>query len=61
MINTLFGGPSEADLMRAAMEVVHDKESDLENNAWELATLHLRSLFISGSMVGWRGNCIVGV
>ncbi|CAG8907484.1 unnamed protein product [Penicillium nalgiovense] len=31
MINTLFGGPSEADLMRAAMEVVHDKESDLEN------------------------------
>ncbi|OQE43516.1 hypothetical protein PENCOP_c003G06514 [Penicillium coprophilum] len=31
MINTLFGGPSEADLMRAAMEVVHDNESDLEN------------------------------
>jgi hypothetical protein len=27
MINTLFGGPSEADLMRAAMEVVHDKEA----------------------------------
>ncbi|KAJ5375453.1 Armadillo-like helical [Penicillium concentricum] len=31
MVNTLFGGPSEADLMRAAMEVVHDNESDLEN------------------------------
>lgn len=31
MVNTLFGGPSEADLMRAAMEVVHDDESDLEN------------------------------
>ncbi|KAJ5972770.1 Armadillo-like helical [Penicillium vulpinum] len=31
MVNTLFGGPSEADLMRAAMEVVHDNESDMEN------------------------------
>lgn len=31
MVNTLFGGPSEADLMRAAMEVAHDNESDLEN------------------------------
>ncbi|KAJ5778977.1 Armadillo-like helical [Penicillium paradoxum] len=31
MISTLFGGPSEADLMRAAMEVAHDNESDLEN------------------------------
>jgi hsp70-interacting protein len=31
MINTLFGGPSEADLMKAAMEVLHDNESDLEN------------------------------
>lgn len=31
MINTLFGGPSEADLMKAAMEVLHSDESDLEN------------------------------
>lgn len=31
MINTLFGGPSEADLMRAAMEVAHDNEADMEN------------------------------
>ncbi|KAJ5415158.1 hypothetical protein N7465_003853 [Penicillium sp. CMV-2018d] len=31
MVNTLFGGPSEADMMRAAMEVVHDNETDLEN------------------------------
>ncbi|KAJ5092311.1 Hsp70 nucleotide exchange factor fes1 [Penicillium alfredii] len=31
MINTLFGGPSEADLMKAAMEVLHSDDSDLEN------------------------------
>lgn len=31
MINALFGGPSEADLMKAAMEVLHSDESDLEN------------------------------
>ena len=31
MINALFGGPSDADLMKAAMEVLHSKESDLEN------------------------------
>lgn len=31
MINALFGGPSEADLMKAAMEVLHSNESDLEN------------------------------
>ena len=31
MLSRLFGGPSDADLMRAAMEVVHDPETDLEN------------------------------
>ncbi|KAJ5570288.1 Hsp70 nucleotide exchange factor fes1 [Penicillium hispanicum] len=31
MINALFGGPSEADLMKAAMEVLHSEDSDLEN------------------------------
>lgn len=31
MINALFGGPSEADLMKAAMEVLYSDESDLEN------------------------------
>ncbi|KAJ5302141.1 hypothetical protein N7508_007004 [Penicillium antarcticum] len=31
MVRTLFGGPSEADLMRAAMEVVHSDEADMEN------------------------------
>lgn len=31
MLNALFGGPSEADLMKAAMEVLHSDESDLEN------------------------------
>lgn len=31
MINALFGGPTEADLMKAAMEVLHSDESDLEN------------------------------
>lgn len=31
MINALFGGPSEAELMKAAMEVLHSDESDLEN------------------------------
>jgi len=31
MINALFGGPSEADLMKAAMEVLLSEESDLEN------------------------------
>ncbi|CAG7929484.1 unnamed protein product [Penicillium olsonii] len=31
MLSRLFGGPSDADLMRAAMEVVHDSETDLEN------------------------------
>ncbi|KAJ5701510.1 Hsp70 nucleotide exchange factor fes1 [Penicillium malachiteum] len=31
MINALMGGPSDADLMKAAMEVLHDNESDLEN------------------------------
>lgn len=31
MINALFGGPSEAELMKAAMEVLHSNESDLEN------------------------------
>ncbi|CAL5868238.1 uncharacterized protein PFLUO_LOCUS2462 [Penicillium psychrofluorescens] len=31
MINALFGGPSEADLMKAAMEVLHSDDSDLEN------------------------------
>ena len=31
MLRTLFGGPSEADLMKAAMEVLHSDEADLEN------------------------------
>jgi len=31
MINALMGGPSDADLMKAAMEVLHSEESDLEN------------------------------
>ncbi|KAJ5248984.1 Hsp70 nucleotide exchange factor fes1 [Penicillium chermesinum] len=31
MINALMGGPSDADLMKAAMEVLHSDESDLEN------------------------------
>ncbi|KAL3479474.1 Hsp70 nucleotide exchange factor fes1 [Aspergillus californicus] len=31
MINALFGGPSEADLMKAAMEALYDDEVDLEN------------------------------
>lgn len=31
MVNALFGGPSEADLMKAAMEVLHSNEADLEN------------------------------
>ncbi|KAJ5180301.1 Hsp70 nucleotide exchange factor fes1 [Penicillium capsulatum] len=31
MVNALFGGPSEAELMKAAMEVLHSNESDLEN------------------------------
>ncbi|KAJ5669233.1 Hsp70 nucleotide exchange factor fes1 [Penicillium macrosclerotiorum] len=31
MINALFGGPSDAELMKAAMEVLHSDESDLEN------------------------------
>ncbi|KAJ5166448.1 Hsp70 nucleotide exchange factor fes1 [Penicillium canariense] len=31
MINALLGGPSDADLMKAAMEVLHSDESDLEN------------------------------
>lgn len=31
MLSRLFGGPSDADLMRAAMEVLHDPETDLEN------------------------------
>lgn len=31
MLNTLFGGPSEADLMKAAMEALHSDEVDLEN------------------------------
>ncbi|KAJ5628425.1 Hsp70 nucleotide exchange factor fes1 [Penicillium lividum] len=31
MLNALMGGPSDADLMKAAMEVLHSDESDLEN------------------------------
>lgn len=31
MINALMGGPSDADLMKAAMEVLHSDDSDLEN------------------------------
>lgn len=31
MINALMGGPSDADLMKAAMEVLHSDESDLDN------------------------------
>ncbi|KAJ5902499.1 Hsp70 nucleotide exchange factor fes1 [Penicillium taxi] len=31
MMNALFGGPSEADLMKAAMEVLHSDDSDMEN------------------------------
>lgn len=31
LLNALFGGPSEADLMRAAMEVVTDPTATLEN------------------------------
>lgn len=31
MINALMGGPTDADLMKAAMEVLHSDESDLEN------------------------------
>ncbi|KAL3457829.1 Hsp70 nucleotide exchange factor [Aspergillus heterothallicus] len=31
MLNALFGGPSEADLMKAAMEALHSDEVDLEN------------------------------
>lgn len=31
MLSRLFGGPSDADLMRAAIEVVNDPETDLEN------------------------------
>ncbi|KAL4955246.1 Hsp70 nucleotide exchange factor fes1 [Aspergillus filifer] len=31
MLNSLFGGPSEADLMKAAMEALRDPEVDLEN------------------------------
>ncbi|KAL4926482.1 Hsp70 nucleotide exchange factor FES1 [Aspergillus undulatus] len=31
MLNSLFGGPSEADLMKAAMEALHSDEVDLEN------------------------------
>ncbi|RJE17538.1 Nucleotide exchange factor Fes1 [Aspergillus sclerotialis] len=30
-LSALFGGPSEADLMKAAMEVLHSDEVDLEN------------------------------
>lgn len=30
-LSALFGGPSQADLMKAAMEVLHDEETDLEN------------------------------
>lgn len=30
-LSALFGGPSQADLMKAAMEVLHDNEADLEN------------------------------
>ncbi|KAF4223332.1 hypothetical protein CNMCM6457_000515 [Aspergillus fumigatiaffinis] len=31
MLSTLFGGPSDADLMKAAMEALHSDEVDLEN------------------------------
>lgn len=31
MLSALFGGPSEADLMKAAMETLHSDEVDLEN------------------------------
>ncbi|KAI9371680.1 Hsp70 nucleotide exchange factor fes1 [Aspergillus egyptiacus] len=31
MINTLFGGPSDADLMKASMEALRSDEVDLEN------------------------------
>ncbi|KAK4189599.1 nucleotide exchange factor Fes1-domain-containing protein [Podospora australis] len=31
ILAALMGGPSEAELMKAAMEVLHDPESDLEN------------------------------
>lgn len=31
MLNSLFGGPSEADMMRAAMEALRSDEVDLEN------------------------------
>ncbi|KAL4918012.1 nucleotide exchange factor Fes1-domain-containing protein [Aspergillus aurantiobrunneus] len=31
MLNSLFGGPSEADLMKAAMEALQSDEVDLEN------------------------------
>ncbi|PLB49490.1 Fes1-domain-containing protein [Aspergillus steynii IBT 23096] len=31
MISTLLGGPSDADLMKAAMEALHSDEVDLEN------------------------------
>ena len=30
-LSALFGGPSDADLMKAAMEVLHSDEADLEN------------------------------
>ncbi|KAL5334770.1 putative Hsp70 nucleotide exchange factor [Aspergillus crustosus] len=31
MLNALFGGPSDADLMKAAIEALHSDEVDLEN------------------------------
>ncbi|PIG87181.1 Hsp70 nucleotide exchange factor fes1 [Aspergillus arachidicola] len=31
MLSALFGGPSDADLMKAAMETLHSDEVDLEN------------------------------
>ncbi|KAL2136366.1 hypothetical protein VTI74DRAFT_4010 [Chaetomium olivicolor] len=31
ILSALFGGPSDAELMRAAMEVITDSETDLEN------------------------------
>lgn len=31
MLRALFGGPSEAELMKAAMEALHSEEVDLEN------------------------------
>jgi hypothetical protein len=31
MLSTLFGGPSDADLMKAAMEALYSDEVDLEN------------------------------